>query len=98
MGFLLGAGCVPRDAAEVAPRLLQPDVRRLTDRYGSATELFPRIIVAGALHRARHRQQRLRMPYERLTQVNAKLYAIAKAQSDKNCPTFVSGPTDAGVR
>jgi hypothetical protein len=41
----------PQARANVALRLLSPDVRRLTDQYGSAVELFPRIIVAGALPR-----------------------------------------------
>jgi hypothetical protein len=32
------------------------------------------------------------MPYERLTQLNAKLYAIAKVQSDKSCPLVANVP------
>jgi hypothetical protein len=35
----------PQPRANVALRLLPPNVRSLTDRYGSATELLPDIIV-----------------------------------------------------
>ena len=33
-----------------------------------------------------------------LTQVNGKLYTVAKAQFDKNCPAVANGPTSSVVR
>ena len=33
-----------------------------------------------------------------LTQLNGKLYAVAKAQVDKSCPAVATGPTGSVVR
>ena len=33
-----------------------------------------------------------------LTQLNGKLYTVAKAQVDKRCPAVANGPTDSVVR
>ena len=33
-----------------------------------------------------------------LTQLNGKLYTVAKAQFDKECPTAATGPTGSVVR